>query len=224
MSVQAGPSFLDGPLAATLSNKELPSKRQKLNQICFGPSLTLSTTYFATSSAVPPTTEATFARAVDVRRYVNVPATYTGIVQNMTYTTYQLQKLVAVPLGEIASALRVALDPKTTILPFHTRALATYLHSQADKSMVSPASSIDLSVDVMLSSWPKTDCYGLDFNLRLGFPEAVRRPRFAPLQSFVYFMPRACDGEIAVAICLREEDMERLKVDEEFVKYARHHG
>ncbi|OBT93467.1 hypothetical protein VE01_08649 [Pseudogymnoascus verrucosus] len=173
---------------------------------------------------LPPTTEATFARAVDVRRYVDVPATYTGIVQNMTYTTYQLRKLVALPLGEIASALRVALDLKTTILPFHTRALATYLHSQADKSMVSPASSIDLSVDVMLSSWAKTDCYSLNFNLGLGFPEAVRRPRFAPLQSFVYFMPRACDGEIAVAMCLREEDMEQLRVDEEFVKYARHDG
>jgi hypothetical protein len=173
---------------------------------------------------LPPTTETTFARAVDVRRYINVPTTYTGIVQNMTYTTYQLQKLVTMPLGEIASALRVALEPKTTILPFHTRALATYLYGQADKWMVSPASALDLSVDIMLSSWAKTDCYDLDFNLGLGFPEAVRRPRFAPLQSFVYFMPRACDGEIAVAMCLREEDMERLKIDEEFAMYTRHDG
>ncbi|OBT51098.1 hypothetical protein VE04_09671, partial [Pseudogymnoascus sp. 24MN13] len=168
-------------------------------------------------SSYVSTDDALSAFRLDARRYVDVPATYTGIVQNMTYTTYQLRKLVALPLGEIASALRVALDLKTTILPFHTRALATYLHSQADKSMVSPASSIDLSVDVMLSSWAKTDCYSLNFNLGLGFPEAVRRPRFAPLQSFVYFMPRACDGEIAVAMCLREEDMEQLRVDEEFV-------
>lgn len=175
-------------------------------------------------SRLPPTTEVTFARAIDVRRYVNIPATYTGIVQNMTYTRFQLQKLVKMSLGEIASALRAALDPETTILPFHTRALATYLYRQADKSKITPASLIDLSVDVMLSSWAKTECYDLDFNLGLGFPEAVRRPRFTPLQSFVYFMPRKCDGEIAVAICLREDDMELLKVDEEFTKYVRHDG
>jgi trichothecene 3-O-acetyltransferase len=142
------------------------------------------------------------------------------MIQNMTYTTYQLQKLITVPLGEIASALRVALDPKTTILPFHTRALATYMHGQADKSTVSPTSSLDLSVDIMLSSWAKIDAYDLDFNLGLGLPNAVRRPRFVPVQSLVYFMPRARDGEIAVAMCLQEEDMERLKADEEFAKYA----
>jgi hypothetical protein len=35
-------------------------------------------------------------------------------------------------------------------------------------------------------------------------------------------MRRILDGEIAVAICLRDEDMERLKADEEFAKYGRY--
>lgn len=173
---------------------------------------------------LPPNKNTTFARAIDVRSYVDVPATYTGIVQNMTYTTYTIQELVALPLGEIASRLRAALEPSTTILPFHTRALATYLHSQTDKSHVSPASSLDFSVDVIVSSWAKTNSYDLDFNLGLGKPEAVRRPWFTPLQSFVYFMPRKGDGEIAVAVCLEEEDMNRLKADKEFTTYARHDG
>ncbi|KAH0591653.1 hypothetical protein MHUMG1_10609 [Metarhizium humberi] len=173
---------------------------------------------------LPPDTETTFARAVDVRSYVDVPATYTGIVQNMTYTTYTLQELVALPLGAIASRLRAALEPDTTILPFHTRALATYLHGQADKSHVSPVSSLRVSVDVIVSSWAKTDSYALDFNLGLGNPEAVRRPWFTPLQSFVYFMPRKGDGEMALAVCLAEEDMERLKADEQFTTYAMHGG
>lgn len=173
---------------------------------------------------LPPNIDTTFTRAVDVRSHVNVPATYTGLVQNMTYTTYTLQELVSLPLGEIASRLRAALEPSTTILPFHTRALATYLHSQANKSFVSPVSSLDVSVDVIVSSWAKTDSYTLDFNLGLGKPEAVRRPWFTPLQSFVYFMPRKYDGEIALAMCLAEDDMERLKADKEFTTYARHDG
>ncbi|EHK21981.1 uncharacterized protein TRIVIDRAFT_151414 [Trichoderma virens Gv29-8] len=178
----------------------------------------------ARANRLPPGVETTFARAVDVRPYVDVPASYPGIVQNMTYTTFTLQELVALPLGEIASRLRTALESNTTILPFHTRALATYLHSQADKSHVSPASSLDFSVDVIVSSWAKTDSYALEFNLGLGKPEAVRRPWFTPLQSFVYFMPRKDDGEIALAVCLREEDMERLKADRLFMTYARHDG
>ncbi|KAL9080554.1 MAG: hypothetical protein Q9157_000696 [Trypethelium eluteriae] len=171
-----------------------------------------------------PTTKVTFARAVDVRGFLNIPPSYPGIVQNMTYTAYQLQKLVTLSLGEIASALRVALNPETTNLPFHTRALVTHLQSQANKSKVSPTALLDLSVDVALSSWARTDCYGLDFNLGLGLPEAVRRPRFALLEGFVYFMPRRRDGEIAVAMCLQEEDMERLKVDEQFTQFARYNG
>ncbi|KFG83046.1 putative trichothecene 3-O-acetyltransferase [Metarhizium anisopliae] len=115
-------------------------------------------------------------------------------------------------------------NPDTTILPFHTRALATYLHGQADKSHVSPVSSLRVPVDVIVSSWAKTDSYALDFNLGLGNPEAVRRPWFTPLQSFVYFMPRKGDGEMALAVCLAEEDMERLKADEQFTTYAMHGG
>ncbi|KAL9095191.1 MAG: hypothetical protein Q9165_002447 [Trypethelium subeluteriae] len=171
-----------------------------------------------------PTTKATFARAVDVRGYMNIPSSYPGIVQNMTYTTYPIQKLVTLSLGEVASTLRVALDPETTNLPFHTRALITYLQSQADKSKISPLALLHLSTDVALSSWAKIDAYDLDFNLGLGLPEAVRRPRFKALEGFVYFMPRKRDGEVAVAMCLREEDIEQLKMDEQFTNFARYDG
>jgi hypothetical protein len=178
----------------------------------------------ARSARLSPTTEATLGRAIDVRRHVGILPTYPGMIQNMTYTTFQLQHLVTLPVGEIASAMRRAVDPKTTVLPFRTRALATYMYGRADKSNVSPASSVDLSIDVLFSSWAKIDCYSLDFNLGLGLPEAVRRPKFQPLESFVYFMPKAPDGEIAVAICLRDEDMDRLKCDKEFANYARFDG
>lgn len=73
-------------------------------------------------------------------------------------------------------------------------------------------------------SWAKLSCYELDFHLGLGRPEAVRRPQFAPFESLIYPMPRALDGEVAVAVCVRDEDMERLRADEAFAMYGRYIG
>lgn len=135
-----------------------------------------------------------------------------------------LQKLVEEPLGVVASRLRSALDPKTSTLGYHSRALATFLSRTPDKSIFSFAATVDLSTDMMLSSWAKLNCYELDFGLGLDTPEAVRRPQFDPFESLMYLMPKAPDGEIVAAICLRDEDMERLRVDEGFTKYARFIG
>jgi hypothetical protein len=171
-----------------------------------------------------PTSEATFARAVDPRRYLGIPLTYPGVVQNMAYSTSTLQKLVAEPLGGVASRLRSAVDPETSDLGYRTRALATALHRAPDKNVISVAATLDLSSDIMLSSWSKVECYELDFNLGLGKPEAVRRPQFTPVESLMYLMPKALDGEIAAGICLRDEDLERLKADKEFAKYGTYKG
>ncbi|KAI4155885.1 MAG: hypothetical protein LQ340_000665 [Diploschistes diacapsis] len=168
-----------------------------------------------------PATESTFARAVDVRRYLNIPKTYTGLIQNMTYNTSTLQSLSDQPLGAIASQLRAEVDPKTSSLEYNTRALATHLSRSPDKTTVSITATLDLSLDVMLSSWAKLDCYDLDFGLGLGKPEAVRRPQFVPVESLIYLMPKALDGEIVVAVCLRDDDMDGLRKDKEFVKYGR---
>lgn len=142
----------------------------------------------------------------------------------MTYSTYTLQELAEEPLGLIASQLRSALDPKTSNLEYNTRALATVLDRATDKNIVNFTATIDLSEDLMLSSWAKLNCYELDFNLGLGKPEAVRRPRFEPVESLVYLMPRALDGEIGVAICLRDDDLERLRADKDFARYGKYVG
>ena len=129
----------------------------------------------------------------------------------MTYHTYTLQKLVEEPLGGVASQLRSTLDPQTSNLGYNTRTLATFLNRTPDKSIISFIATLDLSADIMLSSWAKLDCYEFDFNLGLGKPEAVRRLKFEPVEGLIYLIPRTLDGEIAVAICLRDEDMERSR-------------
>ena len=164
--------------------------------------------------------KATFARAIDPRRYLGLPATYPGLIQNMVRSTYTLDQLLNEPLGKIASRLREAVDPNTADLGFATRALTTKFHLAEDKSIITVVANLDFGRDIMLSSWAKYGCYDLDFNLGLEKPEEVRRPGFTPVESLFYLMPKRPDGEIAAALCLRREDLERLKVDEGFMRYA----
>ncbi|KAF9894889.1 hypothetical protein FE257_004511 [Aspergillus nanangensis] len=126
------------------------------------------------SSTSTPTT---FERAVDARPYLDIPATYPGLIQNMAYATNpSIHDLATRPLGEIASLLRRGVDPQTSQLGFNTRALATYLHRTADKGTVSFTATADPATDLMFSSWAKIGLQGEDFGMGVGVPEAVRRP------------------------------------------------
>ncbi|KAG6913957.1 hypothetical protein DXG01_003293, partial [Tephrocybe rancida] len=167
-----------------------------------------------------PSTQTTFARAVDVRRYLSLPPKYPGLLQSMSYLSYPVQQLVEAPLGAIAHALRTLVDPQTSQLAHDARALATALHRAQDKGSLSVTAALDLGTDVMLSSWAKENSYELDFGLNLGTPEAVRRPCFDPVESLVYLLPRTRDGEVVAAICLRKGDLERLRGDEEFSRFG----
>ena len=171
-----------------------------------------------------PQVECTIDRAVDLRRYLNIPQTYPGLMSGMTYHTSTLEKLIKNSLGGIASLLRSAVDPRTSNLGHITRANATYLDRLPDKSDVDITATYNSSTDIMLSSWAQFKFYELDFDLGLGKPEIIRRPQFTPVEGLIYLMPRAPNGEIAIAMCLREVDMERLIADEEFAKYARYVG
>ncbi|KAJ5930022.1 hypothetical protein N7466_005515 [Penicillium verhagenii] len=170
------------------------------------------------------TTKSTFARAVDVRERLGVPTTYPGMLQSMAYNSSTLQDLVEQPLGAIASEFRRQLDPKVRDLAYNTRALATYLTRSPDKTKVSFLASVELLTGIALSSWARIKCYDFDFNLGLGTPESVRRPAFMPFESLLYIMPKSPQGDMAVAVCVREEDWGRLRADEEFGKYATYIG
>ena len=171
-----------------------------------------------------PGITSTFARAVDVRQRMGLSISYPGMFQNMTYQRFSIQDLADQPLGTIASEFRRQLDPNVRDLVYSVRALATYLTQSPDKTKVSFTASVDIPSGIALSSWARIKCYDHDFNMGLGKPESVRRPRFMPVESLLYFMPRSPQGEMAVAICLRDEDWCRIRADEEFLKYATYIG
>lgn len=171
-----------------------------------------------------PKAQSTFARSVNVRSHLGIPDSYPGMLQSMVNSTYTAHELVEDTLGGVASRLRSALDPRTSDLAYQARALSTFLDRTPDKTSVSFTAVVDFSVGIMLSSWVKQNTYELDFNLGLGRPESVRRPQFFPVESLIYLMPKRGDGEISVAMCLRNEDMERLKKDDIFIKYGKNIG
>lgn len=177
-------------------------------------------------SRLSPTATTLLARAVDVRSILNIPATYPGMMQNMTYQTHTLATLLSSPLGVLASHLRSALT--SSLLAFSTRALATALSratTTTSKNLISLTATINPSTDIMLSSWAKLSyCHFLDFSFGIGKPLAVLRPGFTPVESLIYMMPRTPSGEITVAVCLRDEDMGRLRADGEFSRYANYIG
>jgi hypothetical protein len=163
-----------------------------------------------------------FARAIDPRRHLKeLSPTYPGLIQNMAFSTSTVSDLVHKPLGSIASLLRTAIDPQTSDLERETRALATLLNKSEDKSSVNVTSSLDFSTDIMLSSWAAVKCYDDDFGLGLGRPEMVRRPGFTPVESLMYLLPRTPGGDVTAMMCLRSEDLERLKGDGEFARFGR---
>lgn len=168
------------------------------------------------------TTETNLSRAVDARPFVGAPKGYPGLLQTMTYHNSTMQQLVDSPLGIVASQLRSELIPEK--LSWNTRASATYLDQQVDKSGFSVVAKIKPSTGLMFSSWAKVDCCSQDFGLGLGKPQAVRRPSFVPVECLMYLMPKALNGDIVAEFSLRDEDMERLKRDEEFMNYARYIG
>lgn len=117
-----------------------------------------------------PSASVLYTRALDVQPYLNIPGTYPGCITKAAYNHEIVQDLVDKPLGVIASQLRTAVDPKTASKAHDTRALATTLARVPDKKTIYFLATVDLSRDLMISSWSKGDCYGLDFNLGLRKP------------------------------------------------------
>jgi hypothetical protein len=168
------------------------------------------------------TLNSALSRNVDARRYLSIPSTYPGFMTGSTMHVWALDALVKEPLGEIAARLRSALDPAS--IKHRILANAASINNLTDVPNSSLAHTSYPQLDVRLSSWAKENCYDLDFGF--GKPTAVRRPRFAEgaREGLVYFLPKTLEGEIAVGVCLRDGDLERLRGDEEFARFGSYVG
>lgn len=168
-------------------------------------------------------TQSTFERQVDARGHLNIPRSYTGNVVCKTAVSMSISEILDSPCGAVASRLRRAIGSEADI-GHQTRKAATLLHESLMKPKPSKPTVVSRpkvsSTDIKMSSWAKEDCYDYDFGGLLGKPVAVRRPNFPGWEGLAYTMPKSRDGEIAVALCLRREDLEALKRDHLFCQYC----
>jgi hypothetical protein len=168
-----------------------------------------------------PSEEATVSRAVNIRHLFDIPEAHPGMVTMCVYDTATLSTLVREPLGTTASRLRSELDHKKTGLAYITQAAVTMLHRSTDKSILNYMGTIRTSIDLMYSSFSNVKAYALDFGLGLGMCEAVRLPLPPADPGIVYALPKRADGQVVLAMCLEDVDIEALKRDTEFVRYGR---
>ncbi|KAH8423592.1 uncharacterized protein LDX57_001354 [Aspergillus melleus] len=175
---------------------------------------------FSAFSSLSSSLSSTLLRAVDLRPCLAIPPTYPGVLMMVTPARSPLHQKI--PLGHTASLLRTNIHPDK--LSTAARTFATTLHHTPDKRIVPFAPNMNPSTNVMFSSWSKVGLYALHFHLGLGCPEAVRRPRLFPVEGLVYAMPRDREGGIVVEVCLRDEDLGRLRSDKEFGTFATYIG
>ncbi|KAK1253959.1 hypothetical protein MKX08_007954 [Trichoderma sp. CBMAI-0020] len=129
------------------------------------------------------------------------------------------------PTVEMLCARTVDLRPFLDMPRTHPESM-TYRHLPMGQttfyiSAVSYVTGFDMSKNVMISSWANQESYKLNFELEIGLPHAIRRPRIESFQGLVYLMRKVMTGDIGAAICLNARDMDGLKVDAEFTKYTK---
>ena len=174
----------------------------------------------ARSSSLGERARTQFCRPISARKYLGLEG-YMGHMVDCAYESgVDVYKL---PIGEVAGMLRRLLlqDEK---IKHHMQAFATVLDRLDDKSKLINGAKLNPNRDVVVSSYMNIKCCELSFGPLLGMPEAARRPRMPAWPSLFYLMPKSRDGDIAVAFCIGEEDMRRLREDEVLKSYADYLG
>jgi hypothetical protein len=167
----------------------------------------------------------TFERQADARKHVGAPHAYTGNMVFKSSVKLRVADVDDMSLGQIASHLGQGLFPVPTI-EYQMRLAAEKSQAAMEdaKPIQGPSRRPLPLIDFKLSSWAQEKCYDVDFGGRLGRPEAVRRPSFEAWEGLSYFVPQAPGGDIFVAVCLSDGDLEMLREDERFCSFGKFVG
>ncbi|KAL8778293.1 MAG: hypothetical protein Q9213_007480 [Squamulea squamosa] len=173
----------------------------------------------ARSPNIDMTKEATLLRAVNGRMRLDPPLVkYLGNVIGLSAHKLAIKTLMSESLSKITQGVREATN---LINDNYIRSMATLIASEPDKSKLTFGSDTP-DRDLLVSSWASLPVFG-DFGKLLGRADLVRRPT-APWSGVVYIMPRSPDGSLDVAVSLPEDDMLRLRNDEQVQAFAGYVG
>lgn len=158
-----------------------------------------------------------FCRAIDGRRAVGLRPEYMGHMVHMATARLSLGDLESSSLGLIAKTLRQSVQDVNHAQA--VRSFVTLVAREPDKTTIGFGGVFDPSTDVGSSSLCHSHIFQTSFGT-LGMPEFVRRPNFGPLESDLYLWTRTRTGDIDVLACFQECEMEALKTDELWCRFA----
>ncbi|KAL8896895.1 MAG: hypothetical protein Q9207_007488 [Kuettlingeria erythrocarpa] len=163
----------------------------------------------------------TLIRAVTGRRVLEppLPGSYIGNNVMCAFSKLPVKDLMDLPLVKVTQAVRRA---TSAIDDHYVRSVATLIHKEPDRNKITFSVEAP-DRDLMVSSWASVPAYG-DFGDVLGTPDFVRRPTSPPWTGVCYIMPKHPNGSFEMLLSLREDDMLRLKNDQEFAALAEYIG
>ncbi|KAJ9148364.1 Transferase [Pleurostoma richardsiae] len=171
--------------------------------------------------SVDPAAVSKFSRAIDARSAVGVPSGYMGQMVYHAATRFTYGELLTdedLTLSALASRMRADLNESNT--EWAVRSYATFLTGVPDKSKLVYGGGINPALDIGSSSMSQGTSGALNFGI-LGKPALLRRANLTPVPGILYFYPPEPDsGCLPVLVCLSETDLEGLKGDEEWSRYA----
>lgn len=162
-----------------------------------------------------------FSRTLDCRRELGAPTEYMGNTAIKTYSTMTLGDLGRSSLVDIAAQLRR--DVRRVRDRHLLRSLAAAITEEPDKTTFSFVKGFNPKTWINASSWAGVAAYSLKFGL-LGKPVLVRRPTSKCVQSLLYFLPRMERGDIDIQLCLMDGEIQGLRSDSEWGRFAEYIG
>ncbi|KAL8733010.1 MAG: hypothetical protein Q9166_002408 [cf. Caloplaca sp. 2 TL-2023] len=164
--------------------------------------------------------ETLLLRAASARKVLNPPIpSYIGNVVAYAFHKVAVKTLAEEPLSTTTRAVRHATN---RIDDHFIRSFAALIGAEPDKNKL--AFGFDAPDRVfMVSSHATIPAYE-DFGDALSTPEFVRRPTSSPWTGKCYIMPQRPDGSLDLLVCIREDDMLRLRNDDQFAAFAEYIG
>jgi trichothecene 3-O-acetyltransferase len=164
-------------------------------------------------------------RAVDSRSILKPPVLegYMGHLVAVAETEWQSAKEVYDPeLADTAVKIRESLKE---VDDHFVRSLATLISKTEDKTTIFYGVKNKPGRDFLVSSWAQLHwLHQCDFGPGLGTVDFVRRARLPEVPDLTYIMPKNAKGDMHVAVCLFNKDLESLAKDKVWIEYAEHVG
>jgi hypothetical protein len=170
---------------------------------------------------VPPETSSRFARAIDGRGALGIPANYMGDVIHNVTTFLKFGELRSRPLSSVAASLRRRLNECNTY--YHVRSFATFLSREPDKDTITYGGDFNPASDVGCSSIRARKDLFPQFG-ELGRPVLIRRPPPPPFQGLLVLFPANEANDCDAMLCVSDTVFDALMADPEWVEYVDYIG